>query len=223
MLVGQRRHLRRRWQPAATTGGVPAGRPRRDGLRHSLRLRSLRAIRGTGIAAFMNDQIQRELQARIEAFASDVTTILQKAVADAVAAVLAATEGSSVGRTTRLGPGKQVASRSPKGSKSAQKKRVTKSSPPTKKTARRAGTGAPFDAQALLREVERKPDQRMEELAKALRTTTQRLGEPMKTLLAAKAVKKAGQARGTTYRASQAMAPSADTPSAEASAPAAME
>jgi hypothetical protein len=154
----------------------------------------------------MNDQIQRELQKCIEEFANNVTGILQKAVADAVAAVLAATEGSSLGRLP-VAQAKKAAPKKSKKSKSAQKTRVAKpaksAAPKATRTPASTRGGAPFDAQSLLREVERKPGQRMEELAKKLRTTTKRLAEPMKTLLAANAVKKAGLARGTTYRPSQ--------------------
>lgn len=42
---------------------------------------------------------------------------------------------------------------------------------------------------------------RMEEIGKSMNVSTKSLVRPMKALLAAKKVKRAGQARGTTYRA----------------------
>jgi hypothetical protein len=42
----------------------------------------------------MNDQIQNQLQQRIELFAADVTAILQRAVADSVAQVMKSTPGA---------------------------------------------------------------------------------------------------------------------------------
>lgn len=77
-------------------------------------------------------------------------------------------------------------------------KAVSRASAPA---APRAKARAAMDASALLREVTRKPGQRMEELAKSLGTPTKVLRTPMAALLAAKKVKKSGQARGTKYRA----------------------
>lgn len=123
----------------------------------------------------MKDGIQRELHARIESFASDITHILQKAVADSVADALG-------GRAAR-------AARPP-----ALKARASK----PKRAARR---GVRIEAEQLLREVVWGPDRRMEQIAKALKTSSKDLTAPMKQLLAEKKVKRSGQARGTTYRA----------------------
>lgn len=123
----------------------------------------------------MNERIQRELQGRIEAFAVDVTAILQRAVADAVAeAIGSPARGAS--RTSVSAKSKDAAGRRTR-----------------QRVQQEAGT--------LLKEVQRKGDRRMEEIAKSLRTSTKALVTPMKKLLAAKKVKKSGLARGTKYRA----------------------
>ena len=56
-------------------------------------------------------------------------------------------------------------------------------------------------AEALFREVQRKGDRRIEEIAKSMRISTKELKAPMGRLLKAKRVKRTGAARGTRYRA----------------------
>lgn len=125
--------------------------------------------------ATMNSRVEQELQARVEAFALDVTQILQRAVADSVQQALG---GSSSSRGNAV-HGKKKA-------------------PPS-----RTAGGRPVAADALLKELNRAGDRRMEELAKSLRTTTSALSKPMKELIAANQVKFTGQARGTKYRAAK--------------------
>jgi hypothetical protein len=127
----------------------------------------------------MNERIQRELQKSVEAFATDVTAILQRAVAAAVAEAL----GGSRAARAQVG-------RRPRGRSKAKDA-----------AGRRTRQRVQQEAGALLKEVQRRGDRRMEEIAKSLRTSTKALVTPMKKLLAAKKVKKSGTARGTKYRA----------------------
>lgn len=145
----------------------PTRRPR-DVRRTDARQRSQLPV-NSAIGARMNQQIQRELQARVESFASDVTAILTRAVADAVAQAL----GSAAPRklNTRV---------------------ATRRRP-------QSGRGSSFEVDAVFAEVKRKGGRRMEELAKALKTTTKSLSLPMKKLIVAKKVKARGVARGTRY------------------------
>ena len=122
--------------------------------------------------SLMNERIQRELQKSVEAFATDVTAILQRAVADAVADALGSTR--KVKSTVKDAP-------APRGGKTE---------------AARAAR-----ADALLREVKRKGGRRMEQIAKSMRTSTKALTSPMGRLLSSKRVKKTGVARGTKYTA----------------------
>lgn len=125
-------------------------------------------------SAPMNEAIQRQLQARIEAFASDVTEILTRAVADSVAAALGGSPRSGAKRV----PATSARSRRPK-----------------------SGRGSSLDTETVLTEVRRKGDRRVEELAKSLRTSTRSLRLPLKKLIAAKKVKTTGQRRGMRYTA----------------------
>src|SRR3954469_7090783 len=120
----------------------------------------------------MNAQLQRALETRIEAFARDITSILQSAVADAVGDALGSKRGG--GSVARGAGGRKLSSRS---------ERIR------------------ADADALLRGVEKKGGQRMEQIAKSMGSSTKALGAPMRFLLKEKKVKRSGQARGTTYRA----------------------
>jgi hypothetical protein len=124
----------------------------------------------------MNAQVQRALQERIEAFAADVTKILQDAVAVAVA------EAFDAVPTSRRG--------------SALRPRLTDAG------GRRSRARMQQITDALLKEVQRQGGRRMEQIAESMGLKeTKPLVTPMKKLLAAKKVKKRGQARGTTYRA----------------------
>lgn len=129
-----------------------------------------------GYRAAMNEKIQRELHNRIEAFAAEITEILQRAVAGSVAEVL--------GGPVKTRPSARA------GVKAVNAPAVT-----------RAKARAVMDRDVLLREVRRQGGRRMEELGKALRATTKVLRGPMKQLIAEKKVKTSGQARGTRYRA----------------------
>ncbi len=66
------------------------------------------------------------------------------------------------------------------------------------------GAAAPLRASigndALLKEVGRKPGQRLEEIAKNLGVNSKSLKAPVARLVKAKKLKKSGQARGTRYR-----------------------
>jgi hypothetical protein len=122
--------------------------------------------------AAMNQRIQRELQKSIEAFGSDVTAVLTRAVAEAVAAALARA------RVEKAVGGRAAAARRPK-----------------------SGRGSSYDVEKLLVEVKREGGRRMEQIAKSLRTSTKSLSLPMNKLIAAKNVKARGVARGMKYSA----------------------
>ena len=122
----------------------------------------------------MNDTLSRELQARIEAFAGDITAILQRAVADSVRDVLGATSPSKSSSKKGAPVIKRPVGRPPK----------------------------VFDTSALLREITRSGGRRMEQIGKSMGKPTKTLVRPMKRLLQEKKVKRKGKARGTTYTAS---------------------
>lgn len=117
----------------------------------------------------MNERIQRELQERIEAFATDITDVLRRAVSASVADALGGARQPKTAAATPRG-GKTEAARAAR-------------------------------AEALFREVTRKGDRRIEEIAKSMRISTKQLKAPMGRLLKAKRVKRSGAARGTRYRA----------------------
>lgn len=130
----------------------------------------------------MNEHVQRRLQECIEGFAAQVTEILKDAVADGVA--------SALGGSRRA----QAPVQRGRGRPKARSKAVDKAG-------RRTRERVQQEADALLKEVQRKGGRRAEQIAKSMRTSTKALVTPMKKLLAAKRVKKSGVARGTTYRA----------------------
>lgn len=119
----------------------------------------------------MNVKTQKLLQARIEAFATDVTNILQSAVADAVKDALPASARRGalrLGKKAGRGRGRKI--------------------------------GKSVAPEVLLKEIAREPDRRMEQISAALGTSSKALVPTIKQLIADKKVKTSGQARGTTYR-----------------------
>jgi hypothetical protein len=130
----------------------------------------------------VNEQIQAQLQERIEAFAADVTAILQDAVASAVTDALAS-DGPAKGRSKRATPSKRAASVRRKKGQKRDPKEIAKLE------------------KALLREIKREGGRRIEQIAEKMGTSTKELKVPMQHLLDGKAVKAKGQARATRYTA----------------------
>lgn len=148
----------------------------------------------------MNEQIRAALQQRIETFANDLTSILQKAVADAIADALRAARPS-------LKPGKKAAPKATRRAKGASKKTAKKSAAKRNKKAGRAKArtkGPAVTAAAVLAELRRNPGQGIEELARSLGTSSDSVSQPLRALVEEKAVKKKGLARGTKYRPADA-------------------
>ena len=124
----------------------------------------------------MNDALQRQLQANIDAFSANVTAIVAQAVRDAVDAAL---------RTTPAAKSGARASGSPR----------TAGKRPT------SGRGSSLEVDTVLAEVKRKGGRGVEQLAKSLRVKTKQLQLPLRKLIAAKKVKTKGQRRGMRYTA----------------------
>ncbi|MBI1944676.1 MAG: hypothetical protein HYS27_03210 [Deltaproteobacteria bacterium] len=56
----------------------------------------------------MNEQVKRQLQARVESFAADITAVLQAAVADAVSSALGAKRAKATQPAARPGAGRST-------------------------------------------------------------------------------------------------------------------
>ena len=121
----------------------------------------------------MNDELQREIQSRIETFAKDITKLLQGAVNDALASVLANQGRSSSTATSSKGG-------APRG---------------------RRGRKPAISEDVLLAEIKKQGGRRMEHLAKALGIPSIKLKGPIKRLVATKKVSTKGRRRGMTYTA----------------------
>ncbi len=126
----------------------------------------------------MKDKVQRELQARIEAFARDITTLLSRAVSDAMR------DAVPVAKARRGRPPKSAGGGGA-GKKAGKKKRA----------------GKAIDEDTLLKEVAKEGGRRMEQIAQSLGTTSKAIGPSMKALISAQKVKASGKARGTKYQA----------------------
>lgn len=114
----------------------------------------------------------KNTQAQIEALVASFTADLTRVMQDAVSEALRGTGTAKAGKKTTA--------------------------------ARRAGGRASSDTaldERLFREIKKQGGRRLEELAVSLNVDSKRLKLPARRLVAAKRVKKSGQARGTKYRA----------------------
>jgi hypothetical protein len=128
-------------------------------------------------------QIENEIQARTEAFAAELSVLIRKAALEAVESALA---GSSTTAPARRG--KKVAS-----------KKTTKKKATRKKRGRRSAE----DIEALAGQVHQfvmaNKGSRLEEISAGIGVASKELKRPVTDLLAAKALRKEGQKRGTKY------------------------
>lgn len=136
----------------------------------------------------MNKNVEARLQQEIEAFAANVTAILQDAVAQSVTEVL----GPASAR--RAGP-------SPASTRKVAKKAAGGKAKRKGKRIRRTEKDLERIASKLLTQVKRREEQSMEEIGKALGMTTAQLALPVKMLLDEKRIKKKGHRRATRYSA----------------------
>jgi hypothetical protein len=134
-------------------------------------------------------QIEQEIQARTEAFAAELSVLIRKAALEAVEAALA---------------GSGVAAPSRRGKKSATAKKATKKKATRKKRGRRNAA----DIEALATQVHEfvmaNKGSRLEEISAGIGVPSKELKRPVTDLLAAKALRKEGQKRGTKYFAKKA-------------------
>jgi predicted HTH transcriptional regulator len=124
------------------------------------------------------------------AMASDVEKLIQKFAAD-LQALIRSDLSDEVNGAVRaaLGSGGRAAGKS------------TKAAPGRPSTGKRTPEQIEKQAEKILAYVAKNPEQRAEQIAKAVGLTTKELVGPIKKLLAEKKVKASGVARGTNYKA----------------------
>lgn len=123
--------------------------------------------------------LDRELRARIDAFAADLTAIIRRSTLDALQSVIG---DAQVQRATAAAP-------------------VAPASKPMRKAKR--GTRSPEEvlevAATFLTYVKSHPGERLDQIAKGLGVPTKDLKLPVQKLFAQKAIKTTGIQRGTKY------------------------
>ena len=132
------------------------------------------------------------IDSTIQTFVAEITSLVSSAALEAVQAALG---GDAPGRR---GPGRPKGSgkrRGPGRPPKAMVARPTRGGP----RVRRWGADVAATAQKMLAYVKANDGKRLDEIAKALGTSTADLTNPSHLLLASKAVKRSGQRRGTKY------------------------
>ena len=150
----------------------------------------------------MRNSTQSQIESLVHSFASELATLLAQATREDLAEAFGSTTGASAPKS---------ASSPLRRKKSATAKKSTNKAAPKAPTAKKAGKkgvrvrrslkSVEKTAEALLREVQKKGDRRMEEIATSMGTSTKELALPMKKLLEDKKVTAKGKARGTKYSA----------------------
>jgi hypothetical protein len=121
-----------------------------------------------------------DVEKLIQKFASDLQTLIRSDLSDEVNGAVRAALGSggrAAGKGTKAAPGR----RSSNGKRTPEQ--IEK------------------QAEKILAHVAKNPEQRAEEIAKAVGLTTKELVGPIRKLLGEKKIKASGKARGTNYKA----------------------
>ncbi len=124
-----------------------------------------------------------QFRARIDAFVSDISTLVRRAALDAVASAL----GSPAPAPAKRGPG-----RPPKPDASAAPARKSKQAKRTPEDVAKMG-------ETVVAYVAKNPGQSVEQIKKALGVEKKDLQLPIVRMVAAKKLKTTGQKRGTRY------------------------
>jgi hypothetical protein len=130
-----------------------------------------------------NDALLAELRARTDAFVSELTTLIVQHMTQALASAI---DGAATFKAPNGVNGKRSKNRAP-------------INPVTNLP--RSGWGSSLDPATVLKELKRRGDRSVEELARSLSTTTKSLRLPLRKLRQQKLVKKRGQRRGMRYTA----------------------
>jgi hypothetical protein len=128
--------------------------------------------------------IQRQINARIEAFVSEVSALARQAAMEALSSALDHTGARRTG-------GRAAAPSVSNG--------VALTRTPRRKGAKRSPDEIAGTVTALQAHIAANPGQRMEEIASALNVGTKDLTLPIKKLLADKSISRRGQKRATRY------------------------
>jgi pyruvate/2-oxoglutarate dehydrogenase complex dihydrolipoamide acyltransferase (E2) component len=134
------------------------------------------------------DDVQRQLQARVDDFVADLTEMIRAAALEAV--------------HEALGAGKAAPTKKRATKKRATKKRATKKAPARRGRPRGAASMPdPKLMAAIVKQLKQRPIQGVEELSKAIGVPSAKLKPSVGQLLDDGAIKRKGKARGTKYSA----------------------
>lgn len=152
----------------------------------------------------MAQDISQQIQARVESFAAELTSLIRRAAMESVQEALS----GAMGAPARRGPGRPRGSKSAKAAKApaaTRRKRGAKKAKTAKKAGRRAKGGRRSEEQiaalgkSIVEFVSANPGKRLEQIGEGMKVPTADLKRPIANLLAAKALRTTGRKRGTMY------------------------
>jgi len=135
-----------------------------------------------------NNNLQAEIQSRIEAFVNDLSNLVKIAALESVAQALGGDAGAA---PKRRGPGR------PRGS--AKRAAGAPSANGRRKRGKRSSSDVDATSQKVLSHVRAHPGQRIDEIGSALGASSKELRLPVQKLIGAKSLRTTGQRRGTRY------------------------
>ncbi len=139
------------------------------------------------------DDVQRQLQARVDDFVADLTEMIRAAALEAVHEALGAGKAA---------PTKKRATKKRATKKRATNKRATKKAPARRGRPRGAASMPdPKLMAAIVKQLKQRPIQGVEELSKAIGVPSAKLKPSVGQLLDDGSIKRKGKARGTKYSA----------------------
>ncbi len=148
--------------------------------------------------------VEQELQSRVNAFVAELSGLVRRAALEAVSAALGGGGASAPKKAgapkkapaaKKAAPGKKAAPVATKPAAAPKAAAASKRKP----GAKRAPEEIQQTTDKLLARISQNPGERIEEIAKALGTTTKDLTLPVKKLLSDKKIRSQGTRRATKY------------------------
>jgi DNA-binding NtrC family response regulator len=142
--------------------------------------------------------VENELRSRVDSFVNELSALIRRQALMAVEEVLKKGEGGAVARK----PGRPAKAEEPKGkAPKAAPKAVAKAAPSAKRKPgeKRSPAALAQITEQVYNYIKSNPGQGVEQIAKALQTSTKELTLPIRKLLGDKKVGSKGQKRATRY------------------------
>jgi hypothetical protein len=143
-----------------------------------------------------NHAFQQQIEQLTATFAADLVRVMKAAIVESVTSAVAGAPSAPVAVKAAEAPATVLV---PKAARTTSAKTVLAKAKSRPKGAKRSRAAIARTTAALLAEIVAHPGQRIEQIAKAMKTSTRDLSLPTKKLLGLGKIKSAGVKRATSY------------------------